>query len=129
MFSPLSLLATVAVAINLAKTVASQSLPGGLVLRTKFEDFHLAAEQNGWAFEPAPVSSNSWSEADSGNTFRFCNQTLFSVDQEIECGLREFADIVFKFKVKHGEPNTNVFVLSPKSRFEGAMSESGVRAI
>ena len=94
MFSPLSLLATFAVAINLATTVASQSLPGGLVFGAKFEDFRLAAKQNGWALEPAPVSPKSWPEVDLATPTAFVTRHFFSVDQAIEGGQREFADIV-----------------------------------
>lgn len=93
-------------------------LPGGLLFGATFSEVQVMAQSQGWDLEQATFSSDAWSVGTMGLTFYFCDQSLTSFDQSLDGDSRTFVETVLELRTKYGEPDTDVFILSPRSRFE-----------
>ncbi len=93
-------------------------LPGGLSFGTTLAEVRMAAQSNGWDLEQTSFSTDAWSIDALGLTLYFCDQSLTSVDQNRDGDLHAFVETVSELGLKYGEPSTEVFILSPHSKFE-----------
>jgi hypothetical protein len=99
-------------------------LPSGLFFGANLSEVQSTAQSQGWELDQSTFSFNAWSVDTEGLTFNFCDQMLTSVDQILDGGLRAFIETVGIFTLKYGEPDTDAFILSPRSRLETHGMES-----
>lgn len=101
--------------ISAAQCQATE-LPDGLAFGRHFSEVEAVVVTNGWELQKSIVSG--WNVPAANITLYFCNEHLASIDQREKGSLHLFVETVQALRLKHGKPETDVFVMAARDPLE-----------
>ncbi|MCR9089593.1 MAG: hypothetical protein NXH97_22980 [Rhodobacteraceae bacterium] len=117
-YAPWRLSAVTLLVSCLAVRALAFDLPGGLEFGQSFPDVEAIARDNQWSLRQSEVVSYGWVVENMGITLYFCDEFLTSKDQSTDGTLSSFVETVVSYRFRYGEPDTDVFTLSPRSQYQ-----------